>query len=281
MQIYDLHSGELTETMYVDPTTTESLQMPAWDEETGAMDMHDLPGRKGYTFDGAFRDKMGTKKITDQVLTHPGVVNYENGTAEQTQLQLYVKWIQGEWFHIYTAEQFVDNASVNGNYIIHSDLNFAEEKWPTSLMHGAFAGTIQADGHTFKNIKLTQSNKSKTYAGLFGQLTETAKITDLKLENVTFTIKGGTRVAGTAYGLLAGAINDGAKLEGITIANGKLLIDSGAYFGTDDYTIGLVCGLGTTDIDFAGITCEATGDKPETVTISVSGSTVTVELAEE
>jgi len=281
VQLYDLYSGELTETLRFDPTTMESIQMPAWDEESGAMDMHGLPGRKGYTFDGAYLDKLGGKKITDQLLTHPGTVNYENGTAENTQLQLYVKWIQGEWFHIYNAEQFVDNASVTGNYIIHNDLNFAEEKWPTSLMHGAFAGTIQANGHTFKNIKLTQSNKSKTYAGLFGQLTETAVITDLKLENVTFTIKGGTRVAGTAYGLLAGVVTDGAKLENVSIASSKLLIDSGCYFGTDDYTIGLVCGLGNTNIDFSGITCEATGDKPETVNISVSGSTVTVELAEE
>ena len=45
--------------------------------------------------------------------------------------------------------------------------------------------------------------------------------------------------------------------------------------------IGLVCGLGSSPIDFTGITCEATGDKPETVNISVSGSTVTVELTEE
>ena len=39
--------------------------------------------------------------------------------------------------------------------------------------------------------------------------------------------------------------------------------------------------VGIYKLDYAGITCEATGDKPESVNISVSGSTVTVELAEE
>ena len=63
------------------------------------------------------------------------------------------------------------------------------------------------------------------------------------------------------------------------IENSKLQIDSDCYFGTDDYTIGLVCGMGDTDIDYTGITCEAVGDKPESVTISVSDSTVTVEIA--
>ena len=245
------------------------------------MDTNDLPEKKGYTFEAAYLDQEGKKQVTDPVLTHPGTVNYETGTAEGTQLKLYVKWMEGEWFHIYTAEQFVDNASVSGNYIIHDNLDFVDEKWPTSLMHGNFTGTIQGNGHTFRNIRFNQTNKNKPYAGLFGQIAEGAAISDIKFEKVTFTVKGGTRVAGTAYGLLAGSIAEGAELSGITVTKGRILIDSGVFFGTDDYVIGLVCGLGNTNIDYSGITCEATGEKPESVKISCSGSTVTVELAEE
>ena len=135
-------------------------------------------------------------------------------------------------------------------------------------------------GGTFKNITLTQTNKSKISAGLFGQLAETASITDVAFENVTFTIKGGTRVAGTAYGLLTGILSDGAQLSGVTVTDSKLQIDSDCYFGTDDYTIGLVCGMGTTDIDYTGITCRAVGDAPENVVITVTDSTVTVEIKE-
>ena len=39
--------------------------------------------------------------------------------------------------------------------------------------------------------------------------------------------------------------------------------------------------MGTTDIDYSGITCEAVGDKPESVIITVNGSAVTVEFVTE
>ena len=280
IELYDKATGDLLETLSYDPTAGENLTMPAWDKETGAMEMNDLPERSGYTFEAAYLDAAGTQVVETEQLAHPGSVDYTTGTAKDATLKLYIQWLEGEWYHIYNAQQFVDNASVVGNYVIHADLNFADEKWPTSLMHGNFQGSIQGNGHTFKNITLTQTNKSKTNAGLFGQLAETASIADIAFENVTFTIKGGTRVAGTAYGLLAGAISEGATLSGITVTDSKLQIDSDCYFGTDDYTIGLVCGMGTTDIDYAGITCEAVGDAPEKVMITVTESTVTVEIKE-
>ena len=279
IELYDLQTGDLLQTLSYDPTAGKQLTMPAWDKETGAMEMNNLPERKGYTFEAAYLDEACTQVVQTEQLTHPGSVDETTGTAKDPTLKLYIRWLEGEWYHIYNAEQFVDNASVVGNYVIHADLDFADEKWPTSLMHGNFEGRIQGNGHTFKNITLTQTNNSKTNAGLFGQLAETASITDVAFDNVTFTIKGGTRVAGTAYGLLAGTISDGITLTGVTVANSKLQIDSDCYFGTDDYTIGLICGMGTTNIDYTGITCEAVGDKPESVTITVSDSTVTVEFA--
>ena len=59
------------------------------------------------------------------------------------------------------------------------------------------------------------------------------------------------------------------------------MIDSECYFGTDDYTIGLLCGMGSLDIDYSNITCEATGDAPEKVIITVTGSEVSVEFVTE
>ena len=280
IELYDMETGDLLKTMNYDPSAGKALTLPAWDKETGAMEMNDFPERSGYTFSGAYLDAAGTQLVETEQLTHPGTVDYTNGTAKDETFKLYIKWMEGEWYHIYNAQQFVDNASVVGNYVIHADLDFKDEKWPTSLMHGTFEGSIQGNGHTFKNITLTQTNKSKNSAGLFGQLAKSASITDVAFENVTFTIKGGTRVAGTAYGLLAGVVSDGVTLSGVTVTNSKLQIDSDCYFGTDDYTIGLICGMGTTDIDYTGITCEAVGDKPESVIITVSDSTVTVEFAE-
>ena len=78
---------------------------------------------------------------------------------------------------------------------------------------------------------------------------------------MTFTIKAGTRVAGTSYGLLAGSISDKTSFENVAVVGGQLLVDSACYFGTDDYTIGLLCGMGSAPIDASDITCAVTGQE--------------------
>ena len=106
-----------------------------------------------------------------------------------------------------------------------------------------------------------------------------ANISDVTFENVAFTIQSGTRVAGTSYGLLAGTISNAANVNNVKIVNSVLKIDSKCYFGVADYTIGLVCGMGNSDVVAeAEITCEATGDNPENVKITVDGNHVAVEI---
>ena len=281
IEFYDLASGEYLESYTFNPSEVKEILVPQWDEESGAVEMYKFPQRKGYTFNGAYYDAEGTQAVDTQTLTHAGSVNASTGVAENNVMQLYVDWMEGEWYHIYNVEQFLDNASVSGNYIIHADLDFAGEIWPSSLMHGNFSGTIQGNGYTFSNVTLEQTNNSKVNAGLFGYLTETANISDLNLDNVTFTIKAGTRVAGTCYGLFAGSVSADAQISGVTIENGTLQIDSGCYFGADDYSIGLICGMGSVDIDASGITTAAVGENPESVVITTRDETVTVEFVTE
>lgn len=278
IEFCDLETGESLSSLTFNPMTSEEILVPVWDEETGAIEMYDFPERSGYTFDSVYYDAEGKQQVETEAVVHTGTVDDATGTAQNASMKLYVRWTEGEWYHIYNVEQFLDNASVNGSYVIHSDLDFADEIWPSSLMYGNFNGTIQGNGHTFKNIKLEQTNNSKVNAGLFGNLTEKAAVTDVAFENITFTVKSGTRVAGTSYGLLAGTIAADAVISNVTVANSKLLIDSGCYFGTDDYSIGLLCGMGTAPVDYSGITCEAAGDAPETVKIAVNGNAVTVEF---
>ena len=278
IQFHDLASGEYLESFTFNPQEVTEIQVPKWDEETGAVEMYKFPQRKGYTFNGAYYDAAGTQAVDTEILTHTGVVDEATGTAENNVMQLYIDWMEGEWYHIYNVEQFLDNASVSGNYIIHADLDFEGEIWPSSLMHGNFSGTIQGNGHTFSNITFEQTNNSKVNAGLFGYLSETANISDLTLDNVTFTIKAGTRVVGTCYGLFAGNISAEAVVSDVTIRNSTLQVDSGCYFGADDYSIGLVCGMGSADINASGISTAAVGDNPETVVITVADEVVTVEF---
>lgn len=281
IEFYSLDSGEYLDSYTFNPTEVEEIPVPAWDEETGAIEMFNFPEKSGYTFENAYYDAAGTVAVDTAEVAHPGVVDEATGTATNHTMQLYIGWTEGEWYHIYNVEQFLDNASVSGNYILHSDLDFTDEIWPSSLMYGNFSGTIQGNGHTMRNISIEQTNNSKVNAGLFGHLTETAQISDLNLENVTFTIKNGTRVAGTCYGLFAGAVSGEAAVSNVTITEGVLQIDSGCYFGVDDYSIGLVCGMGDVAIDSSGITAAASGEKPESVVITVVDETVTVEFVTE
>ena len=256
------------------------LKLPAWDTETGAMEMYKFPERDGYTFEAAYADAAGKQPLTGTI-THPGKVDPATGTAVDSTYKVYVDWTEGTWYRISTVEQFLKNASVNGNYIIEADLDFTDKTWPTSLMHGNFAGSIRGNGHTFRNIELTQTNNSKVNGGLFGQLTEKAVLSDVTFENVTFTVKRGARMAGTAYGILSGTLSDEATLTGVTLKDSVLQIDSDCYFGTDDYSVGLVCGVGNhTAVTAENLTCTATGDAPETVEITIDGNAITLKFKE-
>lgn len=278
VEFYDLASGELLKTYAFDPSEGVELRIPAWNEESGAVDMYKFPSREGYTFNGVYYDAEAAKEVSAESITHPGVLNEDTAVLENGTMQLYVDWMEGEWYRIYNVNQFLDNYSINGSYELYADLDFTDENWPTSLMYGSYAGTIRGNGHTIRNVTIEQTNNSKINAGLFGQLTADAVLENVTFENVTFTLKSGTRMAGTSYGLLAGSIADGATVENVSITSGSLRIDSGCYFGTDDYVIGLVCGMGSAAVDASGITCEATGDAPEKVVIDVDGESVSVQI---
>lgn len=282
IEFYSIDNEELVDTYAFDPTVNTEFKLPVWDEETGAIEMYDFPKREGYTFNKAYFDNEGNQPVDTTELTHPGNINYETGSAENSVLKLYVDYTEGEWYRIYNAEQFAESASLDGNYEILADLDFADEIWPTAFMYGNFTGTINGNGHTIKNVDFIQTNNSKVNAGLFGNITESAQISDLNFENITFTIKSGTRVVGTSYGLFAGTISGDATIESVSIKNSALQISSSCYFGVDDYAIGLVCGMGDASVvSGADIKCIAVGDKPEIVKISTSGNTITVEFSDE
>lgn len=279
IEFYDLGTDSLVDTLTYDPTLTQ-IRVPSWDMEKGSIDMEKFPEKKDHTFNGAFYDKEGTQPVDTETVAHIAKIDDATGTVTDPTMKLYVDWLEGEWYHIYTAKQFRDNASLSGNYVIHEDLDFSDEVWPTALMHGNFTGSIHGNGHCFKNITAKQTNNSKNYAGLFGNVTDSARFTDVTFDNVTYTIEAGTRVVGTNFGLFAGYISDAAAFENVTITNSALQIDSGIYYTKDsDYIIGLVCAMGDLSaIDHSGITCQAVGDAPETVQINVTDGQVDVEI---
>ncbi len=270
IEFVDRSSGSTMGTYSFDPKGAEDatkVQLPAWDLETGSMNMYQFPKKEGFTFKNAYYDAEGAKPVDSEFLTHPGTWDLETATAKDSKLRIYIDWTEGQWFRISTADQFIKNFSLNGNYEILSDLDFTGKIWPTALMYGSFAGTVNGNGHTFSNIELTQTDNAKVNAGMFGNLTEKAVIRDVQFNNVTFTVKKGARVAAAFYGLLAGSITEGATLQNVTVTSSQILIDSSCLFA-DDYAIGLICGMGESGIDHTGISCSATGSNPEKLLVT-------------
>ena len=267
IQFVSLGTEEVLSTYSFNPLTAGDIQVPHWDTETGAMKMYRFPENKGYTFNGAYYDADGTKPATD-VLEHSGTI-LENGTAVGHIMKVYVDWLEGEWFHIYTAEQLRKNASASGHYILEADLDFSDVNWPSAFATGNFTGSIQGNGHTIKNVNFEQTKMDAENTGLFGTLQASSKIEDVIFENVTFTVKKGFNRAAN-YGLLAGSIYEGAQLVNVQIKNSALLIDSGARFASSDYAIGLICGAGNpSQVINAEISVAVTGNNPEKYTITV------------
>lgn len=276
-EFYDAATEELVGTYSFNPGTEKELKVPAWDEETGTVEMFKFIEKDDFTFNGAYYDDALTEPIDTETVVHPGYVNAENGCAVDPVFSIYVDYIEGEWYRISTAQQLLDNASVNGHYDICADLDFEGETWPTAFMNGNFTGEIRGNGHTIKNITLVHTNNSKVNAGVFGNLTEKSSISDITFENVSLTIKASMLKADTNFGLFAGTISDKAQIENVSVIDGRLLIDSGCRFGNNNYFIGLVCGMGDpTSLESVEITCQVTGDEPDKLIIAVDGNDVTV-----
>lgn len=275
----DMQSGEVLQTKKFNPLYSNEIRLPEWNTSTGKLDMNDFPAISGKTFDGAYLDNAGKSRITTETVTHVGSCDLTTATAISPEMKIYVDAIDGEWFHVYTAEQLANNASVVGNYNICADLDFSEVAWPSSFMHGSFGGKILGNGHSISNVTTTQTNTSKLYTGLFGQIAAEAVIENVTFDNATVVIEKGTLKSGARMGLFAGTVAEGSTLSGLTLTNSVLKIDSECALPPTDYEIGLFCGIGDCDgIDLSGISCEAIDheDSIYRLVITVDGNSVSV-----
>ena len=256
-----------------------TMELPAWNLTTGRMDMKQFPTREGMTFEAAYLDAAMTTLAEGQI---SGNVDYTTGTVESDgTIRVYTTWTEGTWFRISTPKQFYDNARLGGCYRIEADLDFTGAMWPTVLSTGEFTGTIEGNGHTISGVTVLQGDNSKINGGLFGVLSASAVVSDLHFENVTFRIVAGSRMQSPNYGLLAGTVQDGATLSGISIT-GTLEIGKDCY-RPNDYNVGLLCGAGTVSgIDMSGITVTVEDPEHNTARVEVDPETgeVTLTFAE-
>lgn len=259
---------------YIDTIQSIDLYVPEWSEKTGKLDLNDFPARDGWTFDAAYLDKGLSQPMTENIIGKDSFVDYTTGTCNVESVAVYTTWLEGSWFKIYTAEQFYTNTRLDGNYLICNDLDFTNAVWSPTLVKGKFTGSIHGNGHTFTGINVTQGDNAQVNGGLFGSLETGAVIEDLTIENASFTIGAGSRMQGSAFGLLAGSISSDAVLSNVKVT-GSLLISENCY-PQSDYTIGLLCGSGSTEGVEYTIDCRAAEDNTEKISITVVGDEVTV-----
>ena len=161
--------------------------------------------------------------------------------------------------------------------MICADLDFSNQVWKPNLTEGEFTGTIIGNGFKFSNIKSIQgaaASARQKFGGLFGTLGATAVIKDVVFENVSYQIEAGSRAPEVSFGLLAGAVREGATLENITIS-GKLLINT--YATLNQYNIGLICGVGSAGtIDKSAIQCFKVDGTTETPLTADSNGMITL-----
>ncbi len=250
-------------------TTVEdalNLEMPDWNTDTGTMSYNDLNNYysklddahplKSKTFDAAYLDAEMTQRINGVLDAEALYIDYEKGIATTDTIKIYTTWLDGKWFKIYTAKQFVANSSLDGNYIICADLDFSKQIWKTELSTGTFNGTIRTENDQqfkFSGITAKQSG-TKPAQGLFGALGYDAVIENISFENLTYELNVAYPIKlPTYFGLLAGQRNtseDGkiAVLSNITVS-GTVEI-KGTYNPQNEesnYVINKLIALGSLD----------------------------------
>ena len=226
-----------------------SLDIPAWDLTTGKLNMNSFPEIAGKTFVGAYLDKEMTKPVTE---TLSGDIDYEHGVGATEKICVYTQFAEGEWYRISTAEQLIKNSKLGGCYYIEADLDFTGLNWSAALAGGVFTGKIEGNGHKFANITFIQADNSKTNGGLFGSLSSGAAIKNVSFENIKYTLAAGSRMQGSAFGLLCGQLSADASLDGVTVSDSEFIISGDIY--PQEYSLGALVGNGDNrNISLSGI----------------------------
>ncbi len=233
-------------TVEINPSVTESIDVPVWDDNSGRLNYSLFPTREGYTFEKVFADPQKATELTSAI-PHTGEVDYATGTGVGRDVPLYTTWRAGNWYKVSKAQQLINNASSTGSYELLGDLDFEGLSWPFSGMQ--FGGTIEGNGHVVQNVTARQtSSDQRQYGGLFGRILAGAKLTDVSFENVSFTLSAGTNRTEGSYGLFAGEFSEQATVEGVTVT-GNFYVGNvfENYRGADSayidgYSVGVISG---------------------------------------
>ena len=197
---------------------------------------YEFPYVENTTFEKAYLDPEMTEEVTGATMNHGGTLDMEKGEAVDRVRNIYFTAKQGTYYKISTAQEFADNIDYNGYFEITDDLDFTSVKWPDSYVLATFNGKIYStEGHTYKlsNISARFNSSTTDRGGLFGQLGETAEISNVTFENVTIDFaRCASRMRTANFGLFSGYVDSAATLTNVTLTgelimklNGELSFD--------------------------------------------------------
>lgn len=259
---------------YLTATEEEkTLYIPAWSNSSGKMEhahsgsSFTFPSVPDMTFKAAYSEESCTTPITS--LLHSGSLDRATANATNTVQKIYVEFEVGNRYRISTAKQFADIADLSGQYTILNDLDFAGQNWPIAFLTSEFKGTIKGENGaavTFKNVEAQYNvNSGATYGGLFGRVGKDAEITNVTFENATLSYKKADNLrGGGSFGLFAGEIADGAKVESVSIG-GELQLWRMRILGEDGLKFNLTANMADEDkkspVTNTGIVIKICGEK--------------------
>lgn len=222
---------------------SNEISLPAWNLNTGILEMGEFASVNGKTFVGAYLEN--GEKITADKITHIGTYNVEAGEAENAVMKLFLEFKDGDWRKASSPAHFT---STSACYELLSDIDFGGSKW--AFAHETFTGKIIGNGYTIKNMAISQDgsleDESKyEHYGLFGKLDTAAEISNVTFDNITVIVNVGTSHENVKIGAFAGELSQGAKLENVTINSIALQLSLGA--GIRQYqnaSVGILVGSG-------------------------------------
>ena len=164
---------------------------------------------KTHTFYGYYWDAECTQEISWPI---------QRGDEQQT---VYAKYIKGDWTFVKTADEVYKmfNALKGGakkSYWICNDINYTKDVDLEGMT--SFAGEIQGNGYTISGLRFSKSlTQGVNKFSIFGDIKDTAKISNLTLTNVSVSLKLRPNIHTQAY-LVFMSKAAGATVEGVTIS---------------------------------------------------------------
>ena len=235
-----------------------NLTIPEWRDGDVTLSMDNFPTREGYTLESVeYLDINIIETQTEKKKFITGKWDEATATSLTPTIKLHTEWTEGKIYKIYSVNDFIKNADLNGYYELYTDLDFTGAEWPAAFLSGEFNGKIFGNNRTISGVSFDSATRNRTSNGLFSSLGKNAYIENVNFENITHTVDlASAELANnqtTVFGLLAGNVSDGASFKNVKISGSLVFGDKCADLaGNDSITIGKVIGSGSSSGITAG-----------------------------